>query len=86
MAQALGGMTRIILSHAHPDHRGGAQELAAPVWCHASERADAEGDAGMSYLDLSKLNPLARRVLPRLWRRCMFPTSGPYPRSGPYPT
>jgi glyoxylase-like metal-dependent hydrolase (beta-lactamase superfamily II) len=23
----------------------------------------------MSYLDLSKLNPVARRVLPRLWRR-----------------
>jgi len=69
VAEALGGMTRIILSHAHPDHRGGAQELAAPVWCHASERADAEGDAGMSYLDLSKLNPLAGRVLPRLWRR-----------------
>src|SRR2546421_11010447 len=69
VAQALGGMTRIILSHAHPDHRGGARDLAAPVWCHASERADAEGDAGMSYLDLSQLNPLARQVLPRLWRR-----------------
>jgi hydroxyacylglutathione hydrolase len=69
VAQGLGGVTRIILSHAHPDHRGGAQALAVPIGCHVAERDDAEGDAGMSYLDLSKLNPLARQVLPRLWRR-----------------
>jgi glyoxylase-like metal-dependent hydrolase (beta-lactamase superfamily II) len=69
VAQALGGMTRIVLSHSHVDHRGAAPGLGAPVLCHSAERADAEGDAGMSYLDLSKLNPVARRVLPRLWRR-----------------
>jgi hydroxyacylglutathione hydrolase len=68
-ADALGGITRIILSHSHVDHRGAAPVLGAPVLCHAAERADAEGDAGMSYLDLSKLSPIARRVLPRLWRR-----------------
>ena len=68
-AQALGGLTRIILSHSHVDHRGAALRLGAPVWCHAAERFDAEGNAGMRYLKLSKLNPMARRVLPRLWRR-----------------
>jgi hydroxyacylglutathione hydrolase len=68
-AQALGGITRIILSHSHVDHRGAAPRLGAPVLCHPAERADAEGDAGMSYLDLSKLNPVARQILPRLWRR-----------------
>jgi hydroxyacylglutathione hydrolase len=68
-AQALGGITRVILSHSHVDHRGGAPGLGVPVWCHAAERRDAEGDAGMSYLDLSQLNPAARMILPRLWRR-----------------
>src|SRR3989440_13080124 len=37
VAQALGGATRIILSHAHPDHRGGAQALAVPIGCHVAE-------------------------------------------------
>jgi glyoxylase-like metal-dependent hydrolase (beta-lactamase superfamily II) len=69
VAEALGGMTRIVLSHSHVDHRGSAPGLGAPVLCHAAERDDAMGDAGMSYLDLSKLNPVARQVLPRLWRR-----------------
>jgi glyoxylase-like metal-dependent hydrolase (beta-lactamase superfamily II) len=69
VAEALGGMTRVVLSHSHPDHRGAAQELASPVWCHVSERADAEGSGGLRYLDLSALNPVARQVLPRLWRR-----------------
>lgn len=68
-AQALGGVTRILLSHAHPDHRGAAREFGLPVWSHVAERADVEGTAGLRYLDLSQLNPLARRVLPRLWRR-----------------
>jgi hydroxyacylglutathione hydrolase len=40
-----------------------------PVWCHVAERRDAEGGAGLRYLDLAQLNPLARRVLPRLWKR-----------------
>jgi glyoxylase-like metal-dependent hydrolase (beta-lactamase superfamily II) len=68
-ARSLGGITRIVLSHAHPDHRGAARDFAVPVWCHVAERGDAEGSAGLRYLDLSQLNPLARRVLPRLWRR-----------------
>ena len=68
-ARTLGGITRIILSHSHVDHRGAAPQLGAPVLCHTAERADAEGDGGMSYLDLSKLNAIARQVLPRLWRR-----------------
>jgi hydroxyacylglutathione hydrolase len=43
-AEGLGGIHRIVLSHAHADHRGGASALRAPVLCHPDERADLEGD------------------------------------------
>jgi hydroxyacylglutathione hydrolase len=51
LAAAGGCLDRVILSHAHVDHRGGANELGAPVYCHADEVADAEGDAGRHYTD-----------------------------------
>jgi hydroxyacylglutathione hydrolase len=62
----LGGITRVILGHAHPDHRGGAAHLGVPVLCHGDERADAEGDGGVHDFDLSKLRPYARPIYPRL--------------------
>jgi glyoxylase-like metal-dependent hydrolase (beta-lactamase superfamily II)/predicted ester cyclase len=62
----LGGITRVVLSHAHADHRGAAPGLGAPVYCHPADRADAEGDGGNHYFDFSKLNPLAKRLMPRL--------------------
>lgn len=65
-AADLGGLTRIVLGHAHVDHRGAAPGLAAPVSCHPEERTDAEGDGGLHYQDLSKLMPPARWVYPRL--------------------
>jgi hydroxyacylglutathione hydrolase len=48
-ARQFGGIARVVLSHAHPDHRGAARGLGAPVWCHPEERGDAEGDAGRGY-------------------------------------
>jgi len=65
-AAELGGLTRIVLGHAHADHRGAAAGLGVPVLCHPDERADAEGDGGDHYFDLAKLNPLGRLLLPRL--------------------
>jgi glyoxylase-like metal-dependent hydrolase (beta-lactamase superfamily II) len=63
-AAGLGGLTRIVLGHGHPDHRGVAPGLApAPVLCHPDERADAEGDGGRHYFDLSQLDPHGRVVL-----------------------
>ena len=38
-AARLGGIERVVLSHAHVDHRGAAPRLGAPIWCHADERA-----------------------------------------------
>jgi glyoxylase-like metal-dependent hydrolase (beta-lactamase superfamily II) len=63
-ARSLGGLTRIVLGHGHPDHRGVAAGLSAvPVYCHPDERADAEGDGGMHYFDLSQLDPHGRLAL-----------------------
>lgn len=65
-AAQLGGATRVILGNAHPDHRGGARGVGAPVQCHADERADVEGDGGLHYFDYGKLPVLARPLTPRL--------------------
>ena len=68
---ARGGIKRVVLSHAHADHRGGASVIGAPVYCHPDERADVEGDdAGLHYYDLSKVgNPLVRAMAPRVTHR-----------------
>jgi glyoxylase-like metal-dependent hydrolase (beta-lactamase superfamily II)/predicted ester cyclase len=65
---SLGGITRIVLGHGHPDHRGVAPFLDVPVLCHADDRADAEGDGGLRYFDFGKLKPYARPVYPHLLR------------------
>lgn len=52
VAIALGGISRILLSHSHADHRGAARGIGAPVWCHEDERRDVEGDAGRGYWTL----------------------------------
>lgn len=65
-----GSLHRVILSHAHVDHRGAANELDAPVYCHADEVADAEGDAGRRYTDYDLIkNEVVREALPRYMRR-----------------
>jgi glyoxylase-like metal-dependent hydrolase (beta-lactamase superfamily II)/predicted ester cyclase len=65
-AASLGGLTRIVLGHAHADHRGVAPLLGVPVYIHADDKADAEGDGGEHYFDYSKLNALGKRAFPRL--------------------
>src|SRR5438105_1227217 len=61
-----GGIGRVVLSHAHADHRGGAAKLGAPVFCHPAERAGAEGDGWLrSGFDFAEIhNPLVRRLTP----------------------
>ena len=65
-AGTLGGINRVVLSHAHVDHRGGANRVGLPVWIHAADRADAEGDAGRHYMHLERFPPVFRCVYPRL--------------------
>jgi glyoxylase-like metal-dependent hydrolase (beta-lactamase superfamily II) len=66
-AAGLGGLGRIVLGHGHPDHRGAAPGLGAPVYCHPDEVDDVEGDGGLHYADTSQLDTrLARTVMPRM--------------------
>jgi glyoxylase-like metal-dependent hydrolase (beta-lactamase superfamily II) len=69
--EELGGVKRIVLGHAHCDHRGTAPSMGVPVYCHPDEVEDAESDAAIdSYMELSEL-PMARARLayPLLMRR-----------------
>jgi hydroxyacylglutathione hydrolase len=65
-----GGISRIVLGHAHTDHRGAAPRLGAPVFCHAAEVEDAEGSGGFRYWPegLSGL-PFPHRQAQRLLHR-----------------
>ena len=66
-AAELGGLKRVVLGHAHADHRGTAPYLGAPVYCHPDEVPYAESDAALtSYWDLS--------LLPVAWVRMLYPT------------
>ena len=65
-AGILGGINRVVLSHAHVDHRGGARRIGLPVWIHADDKADAEGDAGRHYMHPERFLPLVRTVMPLL--------------------
>jgi glyoxylase-like metal-dependent hydrolase (beta-lactamase superfamily II) len=70
-AEQLGGLERVVLGHAHADHRGTAPSMGVPVHCHPDEVADAESDASIApYMDLSQL-PIApvRWIYPTLLRR-----------------
>jgi len=64
-AAELGGLSRVVLGHSHPDHRGTAPGLGVPVLCHADEVADAEGDGGYHYFDI--------REIPVWWSRLAYP-------------
>jgi hydroxyacylglutathione hydrolase len=78
-AAGLGGINRVVLGHGHPDHRGAAAGLGAPVFCHPADRQETEGDGGRSYFDVSKLRPYARMIFPRLLD---FWDGGPVPVAG----
>lgn len=64
------GLKRIVLGHAHPDHRGTAPSLGVPVHCHPDDLAEAESDAAIApYMEISTLPAPARWLYPILLRR-----------------
>jgi glyoxylase-like metal-dependent hydrolase (beta-lactamase superfamily II) len=63
VGERMGGIKRIVLGHAHPDHRGAAAWVGAPVWCHEAEAPYAEAADGQPYTDFSKL-PLFTKAGP----------------------
>jgi len=71
-ADELGGCRRVVLGHAHCDHRGSAPYMGAPVYCHPDEVADAENDSWRApywHLELLPVTPIRwlyeRVLLPR---------------------
>jgi glyoxylase-like metal-dependent hydrolase (beta-lactamase superfamily II) len=69
-AEQLGGLKRVVLGHAHADHRGTAPFMGAPVFCHPDEVAYAESNAAIApYMNISEL-PVApvRWIYPSLLR------------------
>jgi glyoxylase-like metal-dependent hydrolase (beta-lactamase superfamily II) len=65
LAAADGPITKIVLSHAHADHRGAAPELHAPIYCHPDEVADAQADWPQSYLNFGPTTSRHSSRLPR---------------------
>ena len=69
-AAQLGGLKRVVLGHAHADHRGTAPSMGASVFCHPDEVGDAESDAAIApYMDIRALPAPARWLYPMLLRR-----------------
>jgi hydroxyacylglutathione hydrolase len=70
LAGPLGGIARVVLSHSHPDHRGGAPAIGAPTLCHHAERSDLEGDGGKRYFSYrngeTKIDRIRMSLLMRL--------------------
>jgi steroid delta-isomerase-like uncharacterized protein len=68
-AAPLGGINRIVLSHADADHRGAAPKLHAPVYVHPADRAAAESpDPVRDYHRIDRMGIPARWVYPSLFR------------------
>lgn len=67
VTERMGGLKRIVLGHAHGDHRGAAPGLGAPVLCHPEAREEAERPMHPPYVDFEKIeDPLVRRAMPKL--------------------
>ena len=71
LAERMGGLKRVVLGHAHADHRGAAPGVDAPVICHPDTRAEAESDAAVpSYFRLDQIpDRLPRKAFPKLLER-----------------
>ena len=68
--QQLGGVKRVVLGHAHADHRGTAPAIGAPVFCHPDDVVEAESEAAIApYMEISELPVPARWLYPLLLRR-----------------
>src|SRR4051794_4027368 len=69
IAERMGGLKRIVLGHAHGDHRGAAHALQqlAPVYCHQDAKQEAETAGMPPYQRTEQIEKLLPRLaFPRL--------------------
>jgi glyoxylase-like metal-dependent hydrolase (beta-lactamase superfamily II) len=67
ICERMGGLKRIVLGHAHGDHRGAAPRMGVPVYCHADAKAEAETAGVPPYQDYAQIpRRVARLAFPRL--------------------
>ena len=70
IAERMGGLKRVVLGHAHGDHRGVAPHMGVPVYCHEQAKAEAESAAEPAYADYTKIaERLPRAAYPRLMKQ-----------------
>jgi len=70
IASRMGGLKRIVLGHAHADHRGSAPGLGAPVYCHADAVGEAESTSEPSYVNYDAIEiALTRKAMPQLIKK-----------------
>jgi hydroxyacylglutathione hydrolase len=70
ICERMGGLKRVVLGHAHADHRGVAPHMRVPVYCHADAKGEAESATEPPYADYSKIEPrLPRRAFPYLLKQ-----------------
>jgi glyoxylase-like metal-dependent hydrolase (beta-lactamase superfamily II) len=55
VGRIMGGINRVVLGHAHVDHRGAAPGAGAPVWCHEDEAEYAEAEDAHPYTDFGRM-------------------------------
>jgi hydroxyacylglutathione hydrolase len=67
----LGGINRVVLGHAHADHRGTASVSGAPIYCHPDAVAEARSPEPITpYFDFALLEVApVRWIFPTLLRR-----------------
>lgn len=67
ICERMGGLKRIVLGHAHGDHRGAAPQMDVPVYCHTDARHEAETPGMPPYQDTNQIDKLLPRLaFPRL--------------------
>jgi glyoxylase-like metal-dependent hydrolase (beta-lactamase superfamily II) len=66
----MGGLKRIVLGHAHGDHRGAAPHMGVPVYCHADAKSEAQTPGMPPYQDTGQIEKLLPRLaFPHLSRK-----------------
>jgi hydroxyacylglutathione hydrolase len=70
IAERMGGLKRVVLGHAHCDHRGAAPFLDAPVYCHGDAKQEAQTPGVPPYQHFDQIDRrISRWAFPRLSER-----------------